>query len=111
MFGARALIRSEFRGGIEGVYTQLGADTVAGGRVLVSQRTRSVKSVQAVIGELDASIRLYGRMVILTHPQEFLKDGKLQADAVATYSNTVQNISSIYSFTDLEAYSSLVAIR
>jgi len=73
--------------------------------------TWSMKSVEAVINELDASIHLYGYAVILTHPQEFMKDGKLFQDAVATYSNLVQNISYAYSFTGLEAFKALVVNR
>ena len=73
--------------------------------------TWSMKSVQAVINELEVSIRSCGYAVILTHPQEFMKGGKLFQDAVATYSNLIQNISYAYSFTGLEAFTSLIVNR
>ena len=70
--------------------------------------TWSMKSVQAVINELEVSIRSCGYAVILTHPQEFMKDGKLDQDAFATYSNLIQKFSYAYSFTGLEAFKGLV---
>jgi peptidoglycan/xylan/chitin deacetylase (PgdA/CDA1 family) len=64
--------------------------------------TWKMKSVQTVINELNSSIQLQGYAIILSHPQEFMKDGKLNQDAVTIYSDLLRNIGSTYSFAVLE---------
>ena len=48
-----------------------------------SNGTWNLKSLEEILKEVTSSIEIYGYAIILTHPQEFMKDGVMNQDALA----------------------------
>ena len=67
-----------------------------------SDSTWKMKSRSAVMSELQASIDEYGYVLIVTHPQEFIKGNVLDLEAAAKYEQIVQDISEAYSLGTIE---------
>jgi predicted deacetylase len=63
--------------------------------------TWKMKSVESVMKEVNASNHLHGYAVLVTHPQEFIKDAELSQEALSTYSTLIQSMEARYSFTTL----------
>ena len=64
--------------------------------------TWKMKSAGNVMNEVIASINLHGYAVIVTHPQEFTKDGELSRESISNYNTLIQGMKDRYSFTTLE---------
>lgn len=64
--------------------------------------TWKMKSADSVTEEVNASIHLHGYAVIVTHPQEFMKDGALSREALQEYNTLIQTMKPRYSFTTLD---------
>jgi peptidoglycan/xylan/chitin deacetylase (PgdA/CDA1 family) len=63
--------------------------------------TWNLKSLESLRAEISASIKKYGFAVIVTHPQEFLTDGKLDPLKTAIYYILLKEIKSRYTLTTL----------
>jgi len=61
-----------------------------------------MKSERKIMLELNASIEQYGYAIIVTHPQEFMSDNKLDPEAVMIYEQILQDISEDFSFNTIE---------
>jgi peptidoglycan/xylan/chitin deacetylase (PgdA/CDA1 family) len=64
-----------------------------------------VKSYDSVKTEILMSVQRYGFAVIVTHPQEFMTDGKLNQATVAFYITLLGNLNGTYSLKTLEGLS------
>ena len=64
-----------------------------------------VKSYDSVKTEILMSVQRYGFAVIVTHPQEFMTDGKLNQATVAFYTTLLGNLNGTYSLKTLEGLS------
>ena len=71
----------------------------------LSDNVWTMKSKEAVMSELQASIDDYGYAIIVTHPQEFIADSKLNPDVVSRYEQILQAIAQNYSFNTIEGLS------
>lgn len=60
--------------------------------------TWQIKNLETLSNEVTLSIGKYGYAVILTHPQEFIRDGKLNNDALKVYGSVIQHLRGSYSF-------------
>lgn len=67
-----------------------------------SNGTWSMKSFDSVKAEISRSIQKYGFAVIVTHPQEFVADGKLNQDCIELYRTLLITLKENYSFKTLE---------
>ena len=63
------------------------------------------KSVQALIKEVDLSVERYGYAVLVIHPQELMRDNRMDAGAVQDYDSLIKLIQAKYSFTTLSELS------
>ncbi len=70
-----------------------------------SNQTWQMKSRSVVLKEVEASIEEYGYAMIVTHPQEFMKDGSLNLEFAQEYELTLQNILEMFSFNTIEGIS------
>ena len=64
----------------------------------------TMKSKEAVLSELQASITEHGYAIIVTHPQEFITEGKLNPEIAANYEQILQAIAQNYSFNTIEGH-------
>ncbi|MCJ7423727.1 polysaccharide deacetylase family protein [Candidatus Bathyarchaeota archaeon] len=62
----------------------------------------NVKSCESVKTEILRSVQKYGFAVIVTHPQEFITNGKLNQTTVLFYTTLLENLNGEYSFKTLE---------
>ena len=76
---------------------------------MVANGTWQMKSVDAICGEVMMSIARYGYAVILTHPQEYIKNGKLDQDALLVYQLVLSRVQESYSFTSMRSLRDLIA--
>lgn len=67
-----------------------------------SNDTWSMKSFDSVKAEISKSIQKYGFAVIVTHPQEFVTDGRLNQDCIELYRTLLITLKENYSFKTLE---------
>lgn len=65
----------------------------------------SMKSLDSIKTEISRSIRRYGYVVIVTHPQEFVTDGILDPDRMELYRTLLVTLKKDYSFETLESLS------
>ena len=70
--------------------------------VLSNNTTWEMKSNEAVMGEISGSVQKYGFAVVVTHPQEFLKNGILNEADTKSYSALLDSLKQSYTFTTLE---------
>jgi peptidoglycan/xylan/chitin deacetylase (PgdA/CDA1 family) len=88
--------------GAEGVYrfpvTVTMADYVNG--------TWLRSDLDRLVGEVNLSVGRYGYAMILVHPQEFIVDGRLDADRFRVYSDLIREIQGLYSFSTISGYRS-----
>jgi len=64
-----------------------------------------MKNAEVVVAEVERSFELFGYAAIVTHPQEFMRDGKLNQVDVDSFVNLVENLSSNCEFTTFEKLS------
>jgi peptidoglycan/xylan/chitin deacetylase (PgdA/CDA1 family) len=62
--------------------------------------TWSMKTPAAVIQEIDESVSRYGYAVVVTHPQEFLRDEVLADDLVNNYKELITSLKERYQLTN-----------
>jgi peptidoglycan/xylan/chitin deacetylase (PgdA/CDA1 family) len=67
-----------------------------------SNGTWNMKSFDSVKAEVSRSIQKYGYAVIVTHPQEFTVDGKLNPVTTELYRALLRTLKENYSFKTLE---------
>jgi hypothetical protein len=65
-----------------------------------------LKSLEEILKEVTSSIEIYGYAIILTHPQEFMKDGVMNQDALALYDMLTIHLLKHYSLTVIKKLSS-----
>lgn len=70
-----------------------------------SNGTWQMKSYESVKAEILKSVQRYGFAVIVTHPQEFITDGKLNQVTAEFYTSFLRNLNETYSFKTLEGLS------
>jgi peptidoglycan/xylan/chitin deacetylase (PgdA/CDA1 family) len=70
-----------------------------------SNGTWNMKSVDSVSVEISMSVQKHGFAVIVTHPQEFIADGKLNQVNTELYRNLLRTLKENYSFKTLEKLS------
>ena len=68
-------------------------------------QTWQMKSRSVVMKEVEASIEEYGYAMIVTHPQEFMKDDGLNLEFAQEYEQILQNILETFSFNTIEGIS------
>ena len=61
-----------------------------------------MKSVDVVVAEVERSFELYGYAAIVTHPQEFVQDGKLNQSATEAFIGLAEKLSQTCQFTTFE---------
>jgi peptidoglycan/xylan/chitin deacetylase (PgdA/CDA1 family) len=69
----------------------------------LSKDNWKMKRLYIVKAEIANSIRKYGFAIVVTHPQEFITDKKLNQANVELYRNLLKDLKHNYSFTTLEA--------
>ncbi len=62
----------------------------------------NMKSFDAIKAEASRSIQEYGFAIIVTHPQEFMRDGKLHEDNAEVYRALLRSLAEDYSFKTLD---------
>ncbi len=62
----------------------------------------TMKSREVVLSEMETSINEYGYAIIVTHPQEFITDNKLNPEIASKYEQILQAIAQNYSFNTIE---------
>ncbi|MFC1933420.1 polysaccharide deacetylase family protein [Chloroflexota bacterium] len=67
-----------------------------------SNGTWNMKSLDLIEAEISRSIQKYGFAVIVTHPQEFIADGKLNQVTTELYRTLLMTLKENYSFQTLE---------
>lgn len=67
-----------------------------------------MKGISSINAEVSRSIQVQGYAIIVTHPQEFYKNGKLDQASIMSYTNLIQILQKGYSFKTLKE---LVEIR
>jgi len=70
-----------------------------------SNGTWNLKSLEEISKEVTTSIEIYGHAIILTHPQEFMKDGVMNQDALALYDMLTIRLLKHYSLTVIKKLS------
>ena len=73
-----------------------------------SNNTWHMKSSSTIISELQASIDEHGYAIIVTHPQEFINDNKLNLEAAVKYEQILQEIADDFSFNTIEGLSKIL---
>ena len=71
----------------------------------LSDNVWTMKSKDAVLSELETSIADYGYAIIVTHPQEFIVDSKLNPEATSNYEQILEAIAQNYAFNTIEGLS------
>jgi predicted deacetylase len=61
-----------------------------------------MKTIDTVLTELAISIQTHGYAVIVTHPQEFIRNEEISIDLLKRYETIIEKIGERYSFTTLE---------
>lgn len=69
---------------------------------ILSGNTWQMKSVDVVVAEVERSFELYGYAAIVTHPQEFFTDGKLNQAAADSCIVLLEKLGETFSFTSFE---------
>ena len=69
---------------------------------ILSGNTWCLKSADVVLWEVEKSFELYGYAAIVTHPQEFFKDGKLDQTAAISLIALIEKLRETYNFTTFE---------
>lgn len=69
---------------------------------ILSGNTWHMKSVNEVMAEVERSFELYGYAAIVTHPQEFFTDGKLNQNAVDSLISLLEKLGGTFHFTTFE---------
>jgi hypothetical protein len=64
--------------------------------------TWTMKSAEAIKLEIKQSVKKYGIAVIVTHPQEFLAEGKLNPQSTAIFRDLLQTLRQAYALKTLE---------
>lgn len=59
-----------------------------------------------LVGKVNLSVGRYGYAMILVHPQEFMVDGRLDANLFKVYSDLIREIQGLYSFNTISGYRS-----
>lgn len=59
-----------------------------------------------LVGKVNLSVGRYGYAMILVHPQEFMVEGRLDADLFKAYSDLIKEIQGLYSFNTISGYRS-----
>lgn len=67
-----------------------------------SNNTWQIKSKNKIILELNASIEEHGYAIIVTHPQEFINDNKVNIEVAMKFEQILQDISEDFSFNTIE---------
>jgi peptidoglycan/xylan/chitin deacetylase (PgdA/CDA1 family) len=67
-----------------------------------SNGTWKMKTLDSVVAEVSSSIQKYGYAIIVTHPQEFTADGKLNPVTTELYRSLLKTLKGDYSFKTLE---------
>ena len=63
-----------------------------------------MRNKSVILNEVDNSIEAYGYAMIVTHPQEFMKNGKLNPEIAAKFEQILQNLNDEFSFTTIEDF-------
>jgi len=74
----------------------------------LSNNVWTMKSKEVVLFELQTSINEYGYAIIVTHPQEFITDSKLNPETASNYEQILEAIAQNYSFNTIEGLSKAV---
>lgn len=74
----------------------------------LSNNVWTMKSKEVVLSELQTSINEYGYAIIVTHPQEFITDSKLNPETTSNYEQILEAIAQNYSFNTIEGLSKAV---
>jgi len=69
--------------------------------------TWTMKTKELLNLELKKSVQTYGYAVLLTHPQEFIKNGILDKEATTAYITLIQHLQKTYQFKTIEALSAM----
>jgi len=72
---------------------------------ILSDGVWQMKSAEVVVGEVERSFELFGYAAIVTHPQEFVRDGELNQVNLESFVNLVENLGSNCEFTTFEKLS------
>lgn len=64
-----------------------------------------VKSLSVILDEVEASVETHGYAMIVTHPQEFMKDNGLNEEFADEYEEILQEILETFSFNTIEGLS------
>jgi len=68
----------------------------------VKKAAAQYRAHDVVLLEVERSFELYGYAAIVTHPQEFFKDGKLDQTAAISLIALVEKLGETYNFTTFE---------
>ena len=61
-----------------------------------------MKNIEAITAEVERSVELFGYAVIVTHPQEFLANGRMNQTATESFTNLLATLNETYQFTTIE---------
>jgi hypothetical protein len=70
-----------------------------------SNQKWQMKSRSVIMKEVEASIEEYGYAMIVTHPQEFMKDDGLNLELAQEYEQILQNILETFALDTIEGIS------
>jgi len=68
------------------------------------EKTWKIKSIELLKEEISESVNKYGFAIIVTHPQEFLTDEKLDLSKTEIYEELLREITDHYSSTTLRRF-------
>lgn len=73
-----------------------------------SSNAWNMKSKETILSELNASIEEHGYAVVVTHPQEFIKNNRLNQEAVKKYEQIHEAVLESFSFNTIEGISQIL---
>jgi peptidoglycan/xylan/chitin deacetylase (PgdA/CDA1 family) len=67
-----------------------------------------MKNNKSIIEEVELSLKKYGYAAIVTHPQEFIRNGTLDDNSLNSFVSLINNLRETFQFTTFEKLESLI---